>query len=229
MKESVAFDFLLPIGSACQTRYQVERFLRKKYNITQPACFFDWLGLGGVKGVKYMIENDFHLSASEFIVDSAYNKNHFAPIHTSSGFRFQHDFGFTPLICKDPILGGEYLKKNMGNSLEKYNYLGDRTRSILSSNSNIGLVYQGRIKEIHFDGFFDLLKSKYNSSFYLINLIQKGGENFFIESDNNINLIIDNTSVRGADNEWQGCDDSWDNALDTILVNSNKLYKNFKK
>lgn len=219
----IKFDFLLPIGSSCQTRYQVERFLNKKYKLKQPACFFDWLGLGGIKGVTQLIDNDFLLEPEEFQVKSIYSKNNFAPIHIPSGFRFQHDFGLTPDIKKDQQQVENCMKQYMTDTLIKYKYIGDRTRNILSSGRHIGLIYRGRIKSEQIKELSVVLSKNFDSQFYILNILKKGLENNFIHHEMVINIVI-NEDDNEEKSDWRGNDREWDQILKKISISKNSLY-----
>lgn len=218
IKKNIKFDFLLPIGGACQTRHQIERYLKKTYEIKQPACFFDWLGLGGVRGVKKMIEQDFLLKPSDFVVKSVYIENHFTPIHEPTGFRFQHDFGTTKESRQNKDIAMKTMADNMEISLSKYKHLSDRTRRILSSGKTIGLAYHGTTSIEKINELMGLLKNKFNSEFYFINIIEPV-KTKKIYGNNIISIEIDNSSVKGTAGEWMGDNTSWDTALNELQIN----------
>lgn len=212
MSLGLKLDFLLPIGAACQTRYQIERFLYQFHNVKQPSCFFDWLGLGGIPGVRKIIEMDFLLKKNDFSVKSLYRDEHFTPIHEPSGFRFQHDFNSNEKNRKTEGLAYDNLNKNILKTLEKYRYLGKRTDDILRSNLNVGLIYHGKIKKEEVEELFNTLYRKYGKHYYLINVMNKGDEKP-IDLDRVISIVVDNSEVKELSNAWQGSNESWDNAL----------------
>lgn len=219
--KKIKFDFLLPIGSSCQTRYQIERFLKYKYKLKQPACFFDWLGLGGIRGVAKIIANDFSLKSSDFKVKSMYGKDNFSPIHMPSGFRFQHDFGLSPEIKKKKPLVEDSMEKSMGVTLAKYQYLANRTEKILKSDRSIGLVYRGKMRSSDVDMLFNILSEKYGSQFYILNILKVGLEKDFIQHERVINISI---FEKGEKLDWRGDDLSWNKALKKVHINNINLY-----
>ena len=85
---------IISIGSICMTRYQIERYLNLHHNgFRCITFFFDWLYLGGVRGVKYMLDHKFKLFASEFSPYYVINQDLFIARHQPSGFGFLHEFG----------------------------------------------------------------------------------------------------------------------------------------
>lgn len=212
----IELDFLLPIGASCQTRYQIERFL-KDFGVKQPSCFFDWLGLGGIQGVKKMIESEFSLTPNDFVIKSMYSKNNFTPIHEPTGFRFQHDFGMTPAIKKSEEKAYQTMQENMQETLNKYRYLANRTHKILSSGKTIGLVYHGRTKLEYICDLLGLLKNNYQSEFYLINVMNIDAEQQ-LSHDKVLSLVVDNSKVKGIPSEWQGDNNSWNEVLSSLKI-----------
>lgn len=206
--KNIDFDFLLPIGSSCQTRYQIERFLRKEYSLKQPACYFDWLGLGGIRGVGVILDRNFEINPEEFIVKSVYSKTLFAPIHKPSGFRFQHDFKLTSAVKKDKSQVEIYMHENMSAFLEKYTHLGNRVRKILESDKNIGLVYRGRIKSQDMN-FLCTVLEKFNCNYRVINILSAKYEHNFIDHDRILNIPLEEKEKK----DWRGCSLGWDRVL----------------
>lgn len=222
----IELDFILPIGSACQTRHQVERYLKEYFDLKQPACFFDWLGLGGVDGVYKMFERNFELSPSDFVVKSMFKDNHYTPIHLPTKFRFQHDFNSSveSRISEKNALSA--MTENMETSLNKYKYLADRTNKVLNDANRVGLIYHGRTKLASVDNLLNLLHSKYDTKFYFINVLNV--DNYHpLPSENIITLVVDNSSKKGVIDEWKGSNDSWDKILLKFVINKN-FYLNFK-
>ena len=87
---------VISLGSYCRTRYQIERFFTTFIaleQITYPTYFWDWLCMGGSRGVIWSIENDFQLERDEFEIFFIENQNSYKPRHKPSGFCFLHDFG----------------------------------------------------------------------------------------------------------------------------------------
>lgn len=219
MKDQIDFDFLLPIGASCQTKYQLDRYLKKYFGINQPACFFDWLGLGGVKGVSKIVEDSFKLISSDLVIVSPLNNGSFEPYHIKSGFRFTHSFGSNEKNRKDLTLAEKALRENLEEGLKKADYLGARTDLILKSDAKVGLLYHGKIIESHLDMMFDSLFKKYHKKFTLINVMNKQ-DKIVWNRKGVVSLSVDNTLVKGLSNEWKGDDNSWDQALALLNLNN---------
>lgn len=222
---NIEFDFFLPIGGACQTRHQIERYLLKQFNVKQPACFFDWLGLGGVAGVCKIIESDFVLNQDDFVVTSKFRDNNYTPIHLPSGFRFQHDFKANKYTRLTQEATMSSMIENMDFTLSKYQFLAKRTDGILKSAKTIGLIYHGRVNPKNINKLLEILADKYSAKFYFINVTNVGRE-LDIESEQFIPLTVDNSKVKDDPLEWQGDDNSWDIALGQLNFKPDFL-KNF--
>lgn len=209
-------DKLLSFGSACKTKFQIDRYLLKvKKNYNSEAFYFDWLMVGELKGAINLIRRGFYIDHS-FIKLHEFNKQ-FIPRDIYSNHLFLHDFGFS---------GGEsnlenakkLLENNIDEGIKKYQYLGEKTHSILKSNQRIGIVYYGNHEDSLWNELTLALKSTYRKKFLIINVLEKN-----VSKSNHKDIITifvddDNLKKVGTEFEWQGSEDSWYQAFSSLKI-----------
>lgn len=217
------FDFLMSIGTACKTRYQIERHIKTQIpTYKYPSCFFDWLISGSIICFQKTIKRNFDLNANEFTCNSFSRENNFVPLHEPTGLRFYHELGSTPETRKNYEVANREMRCNMSFFLEKFRFISQRTDWILSSKYNIGLVYYGSLNENDKIETLHLLNEKYNKNFSIIHVTQSSTEEFDI---NSLRFQINESLIKNTENEWKGMDCKWDNIFQKIRFNTEHLNK----
>lgn len=205
----VKFDFLMSIGRACRTRFQLERMWKQSHSAEEfPSFWFDYLMSGGISGVTKIIENDFRIHSSEFVLDD-YN----IPFHHPTGFHFLHDFGSSKAVRGTRDVAMRHFLDAMPTALEKFRYLGEKTNSLLQSGGNIGCVYHGEMQLRDLEKLLWLLKTRYKRDFVIINVVDINEALDPFSMDQVITLKVDDSSTNGTPDEWMGCNESWDHAF----------------
>lgn len=216
------FDFLLSIGTACKTRYQIERYLKNTIpDYEYPSCFFDWLISGSIICFQKTIIRDFKLNANEFICNSFAREDNFVPLHEPTGLRFYHELGSIDEVRKNCATANLEMQKNMPEFLEKINYIGNRRNRILASRYNIGLVFYGPLENNQKENTLSLLNEKYAKNFSIIH-VNKSIQQEELDAEH-LNFRIDEKAIIDANNEWKGLDQKWDKVFDQISLNKHNL------
>lgn len=212
---------LLPIsiGNNCKPRYQIDRFMTRVIRDYRPInLFFDSLMMGNISGVCDIIERDFILKRDDIYTKKVNDK--YVPGDRNSGMIFLHDFGCRHASWEKSEECEYHLKLAMDNSLQKYAYLGERTRKLLSSNFKIGLIYYGKESQDNFKKLIELLEYKYKRAFKIINVLELGVDEPTVMDGSVENIFVEDSKSpkKGTNQEWQGWDQSWSTALASALV-----------
>jgi len=211
---------LISLGNNCRTRFQIGKYLEKFDNKNSSVnYFFDSLMMGGLQGVISHIERGFIIKKND--IYSAEVNGKFLPRDKYLKMAFLHDFG-----CKHTLWDNESdctrgIEENHEESLRKYNYLGEKTNSLLThSNQNTALIFHGNEKKEIFQRLIDLLKEKYCSDFLIVNIVEKNECDLAEKNERIITIQVnDNDSPKnGTPNEWEGWNESWSNAFDQIPI-----------
>ena len=177
--------------------------------------YFDWLKKGGVQGVANVISRGFEIDPSMIDLYKAGDK--FIPHDKISGHTFLHDFGHGWLES-DYEKARARLNENMDLTIQKYDYLGKKTDAILKSDFSVALVYYGTSSDSNWNTLLDTLFNRYKKEIAVINIIELDQK---ASSVNGIyTAFVDDTNnpKRGQPNEWQGWDESWHQALSSLLM-----------
>lgn len=215
------FDFLLSIGSACKTRSQTERLMKKKDETwSQKRNFFDWLMQGGVKGVTKIFEQDLYLKAEEFEVVELNKK--YIPQHKKSSLMFLHDFGMNSISRTSYEETIQTMKNNLEETIGKYNHIRDNTKRLLQSKLSVALVYYGPIGANETTNLLATLKNQYSKDFHVINVIEKSRQWPRNLHPSITNLEVNDDIVGNGEDSWRGSDDEWDKAFEKISFHPKK-------
>jgi hypothetical protein len=211
-------DKLISIGSNCRVRYQIDNYMTKLYpDYIQQSFFFDWLMNGGLTGVIDILNRDFVMNKDDIKISEI--SGNFIPSHKSSKFVFLHDFGARNKAFENYKDAKAALDSAINDSLTKYKYLGEKTKDILGSNLSVGLVYFGSSSNDDFKNIHSTLKLKYGKQFQIINILDKNNKPTATDGTV-LNLFVDDSfgPQVGTNEEWQGCDESWNQAFSKIKL-----------
>ena len=208
--------FAISIGNNCKPRYQLDRFMFHHFpKFRRTAFFFDWLMGGELSGVINIIERGFLLKNEDIFIDD--NNGKFIPRDKNSGFSFLHDFGTQHRHWETYEDCEAALNLSIDKSLEKYKYLALKTNQLLASNLNVGLLYYGSEQQNKFSLLQEILVKKYNKKFILLNVLEEGTLPSVINGSVQNLFVNDSSSPKnGSPLEWEGCDQSWHQALSQI-------------
>jgi hypothetical protein len=212
--------FLISIGNFCRTRYQIDRFMSAKICNYQPTSFFfDYLMMGNLSGVINIIQRDFILCPEDIYACELNGK--FIARDRLSGMAFLHDFGASYFPTENEC--NTSIKKNMSESLRKFNYLGIKTANFLESEHLVGLVYHGNIIDAELKILRELIYKKYKKEFLIINVLENQNNNttaYTIRDNALIEILVnDSQSPKiGSQREWEGFDESWNKAFSHVLL-----------
>lgn len=212
--------FPISIGKNCKPRYQIDQFLLsidKNYRPT--TFFFDSLMKGNLSGVCNIIERDFIIRKEDIYIREIDGK--YIPADRESGFEFLHNFGCKHTFWETFDECERNLNLSMDESLQKYTYLGEKTKKILSSNLKIGLIYFGKESKDDFDELLKLIKLKYKINHTIINVLELDIEAPTVEDGTVINVFVEDSKNPKLETkqEWQGWNQSWNKALtDALLI-----------
>ena len=212
-------DKLISIGSNCRVRYQIDNYMTKLYpSYIKETFFFDYLMNGGLTGVIDILNRDFFMDEDDIEISQI--AGGFVPIHKSSKFVFLHDFGARNKAFENYKDARAALDSAIALSLTKYEYLGAKTKDILSSNLSIGLVYFGAASRDTFKNIHSTLKFKYGKQFQIINVLDEKKNLPTVTDGTTLNLFVDDSRGPkvGTNDEWEGCDESWNHAFEKIKL-----------
>lgn len=212
---SQCIDNLISIGSACRTRYQIDLFHKKRLSNYKPTSyFFDYLMMGGVAGVLSHINRDLKLMDGDIIVGE--RNGRFLPMDKNSGMFFLHDFGSSNSWWSSYDECASAIESNLHESLNKFNYLGEKTSNALRNGGCIALIFHGVATQKSFDALSEAVRSRFTNDFILVNILEES------ELDNRCAAVLTLTvndadsPKKGKPTEWQGCDKSWYEALSQL-------------
>lgn len=170
---------------------------------------------GGLTGVQDILSRDFIMYEDDISISET--PKGFIAKDNSSNFIFLHDFGAKNSFFNNFKDAQNALNLNKLNSLKKYEYLGNKTREVLSSNFNIGLVYFGFATKDVFKNVHSMFTLKYMREFEIINVLDKK-DTHTVTDGTVLNLFVDDSSGPqiGTSREWEGWAESWKNALSKI-------------
>jgi len=208
-------DLLLSIGSACQTRYQIDNFMSKVHqNYKAESYYFDWLMLGGVTGVTNVISRGFDILPS--MIELHGQNGVWAPRDRLSNHIFLHDFGqrwWEP----DQIQADSRLTRTMGETIEKYRYLGKKTDDLLKSDVSIALVFEGGANDCAWKKLLTELSNRYRKEVPVLNILGLGQQATEASGIFTVNIDHNYCVTHGRPKRWQGCDESWFTGLSSLL------------
>lgn len=215
------FDFLLSIGSACKTRYQTERLMKKKDETwNQNRYFFDWLMQGGIKGVHRAFEQDLRLHASEFEVVKFNDK--YIPQHIRSSLMFLHDFGMPRISRNSYDETVQTMNENSEATIEKYNHIRNKTKELLESSLNVAMVFYGPIGVNETINLLNTLKEQYSKDFHVINVIEKSRQWARNSHPSITNFEVNDDIVGNGEDSWRGSDAEWDKIFSEVSFYPNR-------
>jgi hypothetical protein len=207
---------VLSLGGACQTRFQIERWLRATQpSLDYPTFFFDWLYLGGIKGVIWMLENGFSLFETDFQIHHIHDQSLFVPRHRPSGFAFMHDFGGYAKTYECAEAG---MHKAMHNSLTKFNFLARRTKALIESSIPLSFIYQGQVGVPESVKLSQLLSNGVTQRMVINVLSQDLKCN--LASLSNVHFMYIDEKSHGKDQSlaWTGNDQAWDSIFQQMSI-----------
>jgi len=210
---------LVSIGTACRTRYQIEKFMSKRIdflNFWTGSNYFDYLMGGGVAGVANVISREFEIQPA--YIELANINNKFIPKDRLSNHLFLHDFGDSWWNSNFENSVTE-LNVHMEKTIQKYQYLGKKTNSLLKSDQSVALVYHGKAPDDQWNKLKETIIDNYGKEIPIINILELNQKESIIDGAF-FTLFIndDNSPKKGLPSEWQGWDESWFSAFSSLDI-----------
>ncbi|GGP50313.1 hypothetical protein [Shewanella saliphila] len=203
----------ISVGDNCKVRYQIDKYgFAKLPDYKKNSFFFDWLMWGGLNGFYYFVENDFKLKFEHFNIVE--NKGKFAPSHIFSNHVFLHDFGVSGWVNDRKSAESNFLK-NCDDTINKYEYLAEKTQLAFKNERDLYLVFYGVVDIEEFNRLVILYESKYGRKLELVNILEIAQKEKEQEHPNIITRYVDDSISfkSGTSQEWQGDDEQWYSAL----------------
>lgn len=196
----MTFDKVMSLGPSCETAWQIRQI------VDQPEAYvFDWV-IAAPASVARAISNDFSeiVQAGQLSLRNLDNGDHPYVLDAATGIEYHHDFrNDTDFLATLPDVQS------------KYNFLIDRMRSVLSSNTQVLFVHQlgtlddAKLLETAIAGRF------VNLRFKLLEISFGGPPAPPIEEGR---LILAN--IDGAGSTWQERAPAWKRLLEDLLLDS---------
>lgn len=181
--------------------------------------YFDYLMGGRLSGVINVIERNFVISEKDILLRRLAGKNQYIPRDLLSGHEFLHDFGSGWLVDEDENSAKDRLCKNMQDSINKYQHLGEKTLALLGGVQNVALLYYGIEKEEKWTCLRETLKSKFGRDFIIVNLIEMNDPPVILEGIVTLQVDDLHSPKIGTQYAWQGWNQSWEEALRKLKLN----------
>lgn len=221
--KNIEFHALISIGDACRTRYQLDSLMLSRFPDYKTSSYcFDYLMMGGLPGVINLLQRDFLMTEDDICIFD--NGGKFAAQDKNSGMVFLHDFGASHWWdsydhCEAAI------RSTMHSTLDKYQYLGSKTKALLMQDSTFGLVYYGSAKKNDFERLKEVVEANYSKNFYLIHVTEAGTQNLQNYDDLVLSVTVNdsNSPKIGTPREWEGWDESWQKAFLKFVINPTRI------
>lgn len=210
------FKRFVSLGSACRTRHQVDRHFGARAADYKPsAAFFDWLWGPEIDGVIRALQGGLKIARENLAV--ARTGPRIQVQDAATGFYFLHDFRFSEAAVSDPELAHQQMHEQLDRFLEKYEYLGAKTREMLSADDGLCLVYHGRMSPLQLEALYATLGTDYGCRPTLLNVLPVTHAAAALRhetlADCVITRTVDDRASDGTADAWKGVDESWDLAL----------------
>ncbi|MGU3665039.1 hypothetical protein ACLBX9_12710 [Methylobacterium sp. A49B] len=183
---------------------------------------------GGLTGVTNLIERNFEIAEHDLEIHEI--NGQYCPRDSFSGMIFLHDFGSRHEYWDNYADCYNAMNDGMQESLRLYAKLGAKTRSLLSYDDNVSLVFHGASSSDSFNALHRLLADKYKKNFLIINILEEGLPATASGPFSLTRYVRDSQGPKqGTPSEWEGCDESWAKALSSVQSYSKRsaLFEGF--
>jgi hypothetical protein len=217
MNDLLAWPNMISLGSACRTRYQLERIYKPMSplpTVNYPAFFWDWLYMGGAAGVIWCIENNFTMHKDEFTIGHLPGENLFVPVHSPSGFHFLHDYGGGSHDMNRAIAS---FKRDYDCSASKFSYLADRTVRFIESAKPCAFIFRGAMHNDHAIRLGQLVGANGVERF-LVNLVGPNDNDQCSPLPEHPGILRIYFDDETSGQSWQGIDSSWDEVIFNLPI-----------
>jgi hypothetical protein len=201
------FDYIIPLGSSCQTRWHLQKFMKKKYGEDRSiSYFFDWLWhKGSGQQIAAWLRDELTLDNVEWQIHLTGEK-----CEVMAGkyqFLFTHDFSFT---SNDQYQCELEMMEQMETFCSKYSYLRERTLAALRSQKRIAFLSSSHLSQEHFNEIDQVLRQVYGLLDYVLFHCPFYDSNYYPIYHENI------IAIPVLYQPWPGHDLSWDNVYRAI-------------